>query len=624
MKLRSIFKKKENPQPLETGPFPPGKVGVVDLSTEGDQSVRGLSDLYSPDPGPDLHAPVHDIADILQEMGKITEDQYARLRLHQASNPACDSVEWLVQEKCVDADDVLPAKAQWYGLEFQPIAPADVEKEAFEKLSSEFIRRNFILPVRVEGQTLVVATSEPGNVLAMEDVKRQTQMELKVVVCRAEDIEAACESFRDEPIDYDLDDFISDLTEVEVVQDEEDDSEDLERMAGESPVIKYVNYLISNAIREGASDIHIEPKAKKTKIRYRIDGVLFEVREAPSKMHPAIVSRIKIMANLDISERRLPQDGKVSVIVGGRAVDLRVSTLPTSHGEKTVIRVLDSRSIMRGLDQLGMEDGVCARFEEQIALPHGVFLVTGPTGSGKSTTLYTALGQMDGERLNVSTVEDPVEYELGFCNQVQVSDVIGLTFAAALRSLLRQDPDIIMIGEIRDNETARVAIQAALTGHLVLSTLHTNDAASSVTRLVNIGIDAYLIAASLNGVLAQRLVRKICPKCKESYQVAERMKRYIDRAGISAKELCHGAGCDQCRGSGFAGRLGIYELLIVDEAFRDMINKDASVTNMRRAFIQSKSLSLYDDGLRKVKLGLTTVEEVLRVTEVYGQSETEV
>ncbi|MCH8215450.1 MAG: type II/IV secretion system protein [Planctomycetes bacterium] len=286
--------------------------------------------------------------------------------------------------------------------------------------------------------------------------------------------------------------------------------------------------------------------------------------------------------------------------------------------------MLDSRSIMRGLDQLGMEDGVCARFEEQIALPHGVFLVTGPTGSGKSTTLYTALGQMDGERLNVSTVEDPVEYELGFCNQVQVSDVIGLTFAAALRSLLRQDPDIIMIGEIRDNETARVAIQAALTGHLVLSTLHTNDAASSITRLINIGIDAYLIAASLNGVLAQRLVRKICPKCKESYQVAEKMKRYIDRAGISATELYHGAGCDQCRGSGFAGRLGIYELLIVDEAFRDMINKDASVSNMRRAFIQSKSPSLYDDGLGKVKLGLTTVEEVLRVTEVYGQSEAEV
>ncbi len=289
-----------------------------------------------------------------------------------------------------------------------------------------------------------------------------------------------------------------------------------------------------------------------------------------------------------------------------------------------MIRVLDSRSIMRGLDQLGMEDGVCARFEEQIALPHGVFLVTGPTGSGKSTTLYTALGQMDGERLNVSTVEDPVEYELAFCNQVQVSDVIGLTFAAALRSLLRQDPDIIMIGEIRDNETARVAIQAALTGHLVLSTLHTNDAASSITRLINIGIDAYLIAASLNGVLAQRLVRKICPKCKESYQVAEKMKRYIDRAGISAKELYHGAGCDQCRGSGFAGRLGIYELLIIDEAFRDMINKDASVSNMRRAFMQSKSPSLYDDGLGKVKLGLTTVEEVLRVTEVYGQSEAEV
>lgn len=617
MKLRSIFKKKEDPSP-------PGTVGLVDLPTEGDPSVRGLSDLYCPDPGPDPQSHVHDIADILQEMGKVTEDQYARLRLHQASNPACDSVAWLVQEKCVDPDDVLSANAQLYGLEFQPIAPADVEKEAFEKLDSDFIRHSCVLPVRVEGQTLVVATSEPANAFALEDVERQTGMELKVVVCRKEDIEAACEFFHDEPIDYDLDDIISDLTEVEVVQDEEDDAEDLERMAGESPVIKYVNYLISNAIREGASDIHIEPKAKKTKIRYRIDGILFAAKEAPAKMHPAIVSRIKIMANLDISERRLPQDGKVSVIVGGRAIDLRVSTLPTSHGEKTVIRVLDSRSITRGLDELGMEDGVCARFKEQIALPHGVFLVTGPTGSGKSTTLYTALGHMDGESLNVSTVEDPVEYELGFCNQVQVSDVIGLTFAVALRSLLRQDPDIVMIGEIRDNETARIAIQAALTGHLVLSTLHTNDAASSVTRLVNIGIDAYLIAASLNAVLAQRLVRKICANCTESYEVTGNMKRYIDRAGIKAKELYHGAGCDQCRGSGFAGRLGIYELLIVDEAFRDMINDDASVTNMRRAFIRSKSPSLYDDGMVKVKLGLTTIDEVLRVTEVYGQTEAEV
>jgi type IV pilus assembly protein PilB len=389
-------------------------------------------------------------------------------------------------------------------------------------------------------------------------------------------------------------------------------------------VIKFVNYVISNAIREGASDIHIEPREKSMKTRYRIDGVLFETRQSPLKMHPAIVSRVKIMANLDISERRLPQDGKISVIVGGRAIDLRVSTLPTSHGEKVVIRVLDSRSILRGLEQLGMEPDVMNAFRDQVALPHGILLVTGPTGSGKSTTLYSALCQMDGEKLNISTVEDPVEYELDFCNQVQAKEKIGLDFATALRSLLRQDPDVIMIGEIRDNETARIAVQAALTGHLVLSTLHTNDAASSVTRLVNIGIEAYLIAASLNGVLAQRLVRRICDKCKEPYQIPEHMQKYVERAGVSPDQLMHGKGCDHCRGSGYVGRVGIYEFLVIDDMFRDMINKDPSVSNMRRVFRDSGRNTLFDDGIIKVQQGLTTLEEVLRVTEIYGKNENEV
>ena len=448
-------------------------------------------------------------------------------------------------------------------------------------------------------------------------------MELKVVVCSQADIEHICQAMTEEKFDDSLDDIISDMTEIEVVQDERDETEDLEKMAGRSPVIKFVNYLISNAVHEGASDIHIEPKDRYTKIRYRIDGVLFETKQAPLKMHPAIVSRIKIMSNLDISERRLPQDGKISVRLGGRAVDLRVSTLPTNHGEKVVIRVLDSQSIVRGLDRLGMEPQTMQAFSDQIKLPHGILLVTGPTGSGKSTTLYSSLGQMDGERLNISTVEDPVEYELDFCNQVQVNEKIGLTFAAALRCLLRQDPDVIMIGEIRDNETARIAVQAALTGHLVLSTLHTNDAASSITRLVNIGIDPYLIAASLNAVLAQRLVRKICPKCKELYEIPENMRKYATAAGVTPDELFHGKGCDNCRNSGYVGRVGIYELLVVDEQFADRINQDPSVANMRQAFRETGAPSLFDDGIKKVKQGLTTIEEVLRVTEVYGKTEEE-
>jgi len=280
-----------------------------------------------------------------------------------------------------------------------------------------------------------------------------------------------------------------------------------------------------------------------------------------------------------------------------------------------VIRVLDSQSILRGLNQLGMESDVCADFEQQVALPHGILLVTGPTGSGKSTTLYSALAQMDGDRLNVSTVEDPVEYKLEFCNQVQANDKIGLTFSSALRSLLRQDPDVIMIGEIRDHETAKIAVQAALTGHLVLSTLHTNDAAASVTRLVNIGVDPYLIAASLNAVLAQRLVRRVCSKCKETYSAPDAIRGLVESAQLNPNELVHGVGCDACRNSGYSGRVGIYELLIVDDPFRDMINTDPSVTNMRRAFALSGRASLFDDGMKKVAQGLTTVDEVLRVTQ---------
>jgi type IV pilus assembly protein PilB len=598
----------------------------IEICSE-DESIRGLSDLYFPEEAEESHSSAtgtRDAADILLEMGKLTPQQHAHLRQQQAAKPASDAAALLLEAGLVNADDVSEAKAKLHGLTFRHIEPTNIEKETFEKLDIDFIKSAGVCPVAIEDGTLVVATNDPANIFAIEEAKRQAQMQLEVVVCSQEAIDAVCATFEGEKNDYCLDDIISDIADVEVVEEEKDNFEDLEKMAGQSPVIKFVNYLISKAVHEGASDIHIEPKDKFMRVRYRIDGVLFETMQSPLKMHPAVVSRIKVMSNLDISERRLPQDGKITVIVGGRGIDLRISTLPTSHGEKVVIRVLDSKSIIRGLEQLGMEPEVMTAFGKQVSLPHGILLVTGPTGSGKSTTLYSAMCQMDGNSLNISTVEDPVEYELDFCNQVQVNEKIGLNFASALRSLLRQDPDIIMIGEIRDNETARIAVQAALTGHLVLSTLHTNDAASSITRLVDIGIDAYLIAASLNAVLAQRLVRKICPKCKEIYQAPENIRRYVENAGVKQDELFHGAGCDNCRGSGYSDRVGIYELLVVDEKFRDMINKDSSVNYMRRAFHESGQQSLFDDGITKVKQGLTTIEEVLRVTEVYGQSEEEV
>ncbi len=612
---------------MKLGGFGFGKNGAPDdgflEGEQGDEQIKGLSYLYVPQEEleqQEAHqqATTADIIDVLLQQGKISQQQYQHLRQQQLLQPDGQTEQILAESDFVNAEGILRAKAQMYGMEFRSITPEQLDKNLFEQLGIEldFVRKNRVCPVNISDGILVIATSEPANIFAIEDVKRQTSMEVQVVLCRPEDIEVLCDCLREEIIDYDVDNIISDMTDVEVVEDEKKDFEDLERMAGQSPVIKFVNYLISNAINSGASDIHIEPKDKQTRIRYRIDGVLFETMQCPAKMHPATISRIKIMANLDISERRLPQDGKVSVIVGGRAIDLRISVLPTNRGEKVVIRILDSKSVIRGLEYLGMEQDTLEEFRKQIAMPNGIFLVTGPTGSGKSTTLYAALSQMDGDKLNISTVEDPVEYELDFCNQVQVQEKIGLDFASALRSLLRQDPDIIMIGEIRDQETARIAVQAALTGHLVFSTLHTNDAASSVTRLINIGIDPYLIAASLNGVLAQRLVRRICPKCRQLYDVPEQMRIYIERTGTDPSGLYHGIGCEHCRGSGYAGRVGIYEVLVMDDAFRNMVNKDPSVAGMRALFKERGCKMLFDDGLMKVKAGLTTVEEVLRVTEI--------
>ena len=593
------------------------------LDSGDDEEISGLSQLYSPEQEQESVTQIRDEADVLSEMEKITGEQLSELRRIQKKRTNCDICQLIKELNLAHEPDISMARANLFGCEFQKVEPEKVEKNVFNKLDFEYIKSNRIVPIAVRDEILVVATSHPADLFIIEDVKRQTQMKTETVVCMDEDIDKVCETFSSEQIDYDIDDIINDMTDVEVMQDQQEESDDLEKMAGQSPIIKFVNYLISNAVREGASDIHIEPKEKFLRTRYRIDGVLFDMKQSPLKMHPAIVSRIKIMADLDISERRLPQDGKIKVSVAGRAIDLRISTLPTNHGEKVVIRVLDSESITRGLEQLGMEPDVMKGFADQIAMPHGILLVTGPTGSGKSTTLYSALPQMDGDKLNITTVEDPVEYQLGFCNQVQINEKIGLDFAMSLRSLLRQDPDVIMIGEIRDNETARIAVQAALTGHLVLSTLHTNDAACSITRLVDIGIEPYLISASLNGVLAQRLVRKICSECKEICQVTENIARYVERTGVDPRQIYHGAGCDKCRGSGYLGRVGIYELLVIDEPFRDMINKDSSVNNMRRTFHESGRRSLFDDGMLKVKQGLTTIEEVLRVTKVYGESENE-
>ena len=604
--MKRLFgKKTEHPQANYSA--------VLDLDAGQTDLTPGLQNLYSPQATTQTR--IRDIADVLLEDELLSAEQLDTIRNQQRENGS--DLENLLTEQGFDAEQLLRAKAKLYGYEFRTITPEQIDHKAFSLMDIKAIRENKVMPIKTtEDGALLVATTQPSNVFAIDDVKRQTGMAIDVVVCVTEDIEAACEEFDDSKFDYNVDDLMIEMDDIELVQDDEEDVEDLEKSAGESPVIKFVNFLLSNALHEGASDIHIEPKEKYTKIRYRIDGILFDTKQAPSKMHAAIVSRIKIMSNLDISERRIPQDGKIAVIMGGRGVDLRISVLPTSHGEKVVIRLLDSKSIMIGLEDSGMQPRILNAFQEQIAQPNGILLVTGPTGSGKSTTLYSALAQMDSDRLNVSTVEDPVEYNLEFCNQVQVNEKAGLTFAGSLRSLLRQDPDIIMIGEIRDQETSRIAVQAALTGHLVLSTLHTNDAPGSVSRLVNIGIEPYLIAASLNGILAQRLVRRICTNCKEPFTAPDNLHKYLDQAQIETHELMHGAGCDQCRDSGYAGRCGIHELLVIDEEFRQIINTDSSVNSMRAAFRRSGWPNLFEDGLLKVKDGLTTIEEILRVAEV--------
>jgi type IV pilus assembly protein PilB len=581
--------------------------------------VAGLTTIYSPQDETKNTGggSVRDVADALVAIGRLTNDELATVRGEQFKNTGESTAQILLRLGYVDKDDILAAKSHIYGLEFRHLKIPQIDHKVFEKLDAEFVMSNRIVPIAFEDNILTVATCEPENVFTIDEVRHRTGLEINVVVCSSADIDNVLGVFSGKKADYNVENLLADIADVELVEKEQEQTEDLEKMAGESPVIKFVNYLISNAIRQGASDIHIEPKGKETKIRYRIDGVLFEEMLPPAQMHAALVSRLKIMSNLDISERRLPQDGKISVVVGGRGIDLRVSSLPTTYGEKVVIRVLDSRSILRGLDNTGMTEAMKTEFIEQIHRPNGILLVTGPTGSGKSTTLYSSLGLMDGKSLNISTVEDPVEYELNFANQVNVNDRIGMTFAAALRSLLRQDPDIIMVGEIRDCETARIAVQAALTGHLVLSTLHTNDAPGSITRLVNIGVEPYLISAALNAILAQRLVRKICPDCREKYKPSDNLRRCAAQAGIEPEVLYRGKGCDKCRKSGYVGRIGIYELLVIDEEFKAIINENCTVESLKAAFEKKGKSSLYQDGMRKVRDGITTIDEVLRVTEAY-------
>jgi len=559
------------------------------------------------------------MGDYLVERGVLTRAQLEECLALQKSSPGERLGQVLIRKGYANEADVMACLAAEYHLDFVHVSQLDIPGQVRELLPPDFCRYHKVLVIDddQENHTVTVATSDPANVFMLDEVRRRVGGCVKLAVTTTAELTKAIDDLLGGPEEFHLDDLVRDIAEdaVEVIEDNEEESADLAKVAGESPVVRLANYLICNAVKEGASDIHIEPGEKKMRVRYRIDGILFEVMSPPQTMHAALVSRLKIMSNLDISERRLPQDGRIRAIVSNRYVDFRVNTLPTTQGEKGVIRILDNRSILIGLDRLGFEPDHLAIFKNQIVRPHGVILVTGPTGSGKTTTLYSALMTMNGAEMNISTTEDPVEYSLSFANQVQINDRIGFTFASALRALLRQDPDVIMVGEIRDEETARICVQAALTGHLVLSTLHTNDAPSSITRLINIGIEPYLISASVNAVLAQRLVRRICDKCKEVYDPSDEVKEALRKAKMDLDTFYRGAGCEHCRNTGYSGRCGIYEMIELDEGFRDLVATRPSVTALRRYALAHGMVGLREDGLRKLRRGVTTIEEVLRVTE---------
>jgi type IV pilus assembly protein PilB len=553
---------------------------------------------------------------LLLENGHLTEEQLASARQVCARTPGKSLTQVLLTINAATEAQILWAVAQTLDLPFESPERASIDPRAFALLQPDYIRKRLVLPARFEHGKLVVLLPDPTNVFLIDEVRRKTRHELRVGVTTAGDVNRIVEQMTSTAGDVKVEEIIKDMAEddIQIVNEVKEDVTDLAKIGSESPVIRFVNYLIHDAIKQGASDIHIEPKEKDLKIRYRIDGVLFDAMTPPHAMTPAITSRLKIMANLDISERRLPQDGRIRAVIHDRKVDLRVSTLPTVAGEKVVLRILDNRSINVPLEELGFSDEVLTIWRHQIEEPHGIILVTGPTGSGKTTTLYSSLRCMDGNKLNISTVEDPIEYHLGQANQVQVHEKIGMTFSAALRALLRQDPDVVMLGEIRDAETARIAVQASLTGHLVLSTLHTNDAPASITRLINIGVEPYLISAAVNAILAQRLVRKICQNCSEPFAPSDEMREFLALQSIPADKTFRGRGCDRCRKTGYVGRLGIYEMLIMDDSLRDMVTANPDVTQLRKLCRERGLVSLRDDGLQKVLKGLTTVDEVLRVT----------
>lgn len=564
------------------------------------------------------------LGQLLLANGVVTPEQIDRALAEQKEKGHNKLLGELLVEMgyCTD-NQIAAALSEAYGVPYAQVNPRLCDPKAVELLPREFLEEHIVLPLFKVYDALTVAVSEPTNVFLIDEIERISGCRVQVVCATAKDIKSTLQTYIPAAHVFVIDDIIDEdgLEDFTLIENIAQDITNLEEMAGQSPVVKLVNHIIFNAVRENASDIHVEPGDKILRVRYRVDGRLYEKMKPPHQMHPAIVSRIKIMAELDIAQRRLPQDGGIHVLVEGKAIDLRVSVMPGNFGEKVVIRVINPQKILLNLESLGFAYNNLQAYRNVMRSPNGIILVTGPTGSGKNTTLYATLAELNSDEVNICTVEDPVECNMHHINQFQVSDTVGFKFATALRSLLRQDPDIIMVGEIRDQETANIAVQAALTGHLVLSTLHTNDAPGAVTRLLDLGVAPYLVSASLISVLAQRLVRKICPNCKTEFEPPNSFKKIVEKIGGKIDKYYNGLGCSKCRNTGFAGRIAIHELFVPDDEVKEMIASGASLKVIREIAVEKGMAPLVLDGLEKVKAGIVSVEEVLRTAYTINELE---
>nr|WP_202627725.1 ATPase, T2SS/T4P/T4SS family [Cellulomonas sp. APG4] len=520
----------------------------------------------------------------------------------------------LVEIGMLTEAQLVQALASQVGMQFVDLGEYPVDRNAVALLPGSVCRRYTVLPIQLTEGSLVLAMSDPGNVLAVDDARTLSGLPVRTVVATHDDLSAAIERFC--RADDEIDDLASTFQEEATVQQEVDLSRMGDAIEDDAPIVRFVNLLVTQAISDRASDIHIEPTETDVRVRYRIDGVLHEMQRAPKQVQGGVISRLKIMSDIDIAERRKPQDGRMSVTHNGRKIDLRVATLPTVWGEKVVMRILDNSTASLDLRDLSFLEDNLTTYHESYTKPYGMILVTGPTGSGKSTTLYATLNAVSKPEINVITVEDPVEYRLPGINQVQVNPKAGLTFAGALRSILRSDPDVVLLGEIRDHETAQIAIEAALTGHLVLSTLHTNDAPSAVTRLVEMGIEPFLVGSALDCVVAQRLARRLCSKCKEPYQPSEVeliAARFPWSPGEEIPELHRPVGCTACSRTGYKGRMALHEVMRVTEDIERHAVAHSSSAEIAHTAREQGMITLRDDGWTKVLMGQTSVEEILRV-----------